>query len=155
MFAGPSVLSVNTTKNVTNPSIVVQWDAVDDFLSTTYTVTWINESDHDLQSYSIREQTSYTITELTLDTVYLIIVTAANRCGSGPEFTTRFSFSVDTTSTTSSISPTVTASSNPMTIMSTANPDIAAASTYYRCNKHWYYYYYHHFFYYYYYYYTT
>ena len=44
-------------------------------------------------------------------------------CGSGPEFTTSISFSLDTTSATSTISPTVTASSNPMT--TTANPSSA------------------------------
>ena len=119
-FIGPSALSVNTTKNVTDSSIVVQWDEVEDYgLTTTYTVTWTNERDHNLQAVTLIEQTSYTITGLTLDTVYTITVTAANKCGGGPEFATRISFSADATSTTSSISPTVTASTNPMTIMST------------------------------------
>ena len=94
-------------KNIKN-SIVVQWDAVDDSLATTYVITWTSESDHNLQSATLIEQSSYTITGLTLDTVYFITVTAANRCGAGPEFVTRVSLSTDTTSTISSISPTVT-----------------------------------------------
>ena len=93
---------------------------MDDFLITIYTVIWTREKDHNLQSVTLLEQTSYTITGLTLDTVYTIIVTAANRCGDGPEFIASISLSADTTSTTPSISPTVTASANPMTIMSTA-----------------------------------
>ena len=128
-FTGPPPLTVNIMINVENSSIVVQWDAVDDFLLTTYTVTWINESEHNLHAATPREQTSYTITGLTLDTVYIITVAAANRCGTGPEFITSISLSADTTSTTSSISPTVTASNNPMTIMSTANPNTATAAT--------------------------
>ena len=113
-------------KNIENSSIVVQWDAVDDFLYTTYIVNWINESDHNLQSAILIEQSLYTITGLTLDTVYTITVTAANRCGIGPEFVASISFPADTTSTVSSISPNVT---NPMTIMSTANSDAAATTT--------------------------
>ena len=99
-------------------SIVVQWDAVDDSLITTYTVIWTREISQNLQSVTLIEQSSYTITGLTLDTVYTITVTAANRCGAGPEFITGVSLSTDTTSTTSIISPTITASTNPMTIMS-------------------------------------
>ena len=106
--------------NVESSSIVVQWDVVDDSLTTTYTVTWTSESDYILQVATLLEQSSYTITGLTLDTVYTITVTAANKCGGGPEFATRILFPADTISTTSSISPTVTANTNPMTIMSTA-----------------------------------
>ena len=121
---------MNTTKNVTNLSVVVQWDEVEDYLlTTTYTVTWTSERDYNLQSVTLMKQTSYTITGLTLDTVYTITVTAANTCGAGPEFTTDISLSADTTSTTSSISPTVTANTNPMTIMSTANPNTATTTT--------------------------
>ena len=108
-------------KNVTNALIVVQWDAVNDFLPTTYIVTWTD--DRDLYGVTaVVEQTSCTITGLTLDTVYTITVTAANRCGSGPEFSTSVSLSTDTTSTTSTISPTVTTSTNTVIITSTANP---------------------------------
>ena len=117
----PSALTVNIIKNISNSSVVVQWDAVDDSLPITYTVTWTDEKD-DNGVATVEEQTSYTITGLTRDTVYTISVTAANRCGSGPEFRTSISLSTDTTSTTSSISPTVTASTNPMTVISTVNP---------------------------------
>ena len=108
-------------KNIESLSIVVQWDVVDDFLFTTYAVTWGDRIDQ-LATVTVDDQTSYTITGLTLDTVYTITVTAANRCGQGPEFRTSVSFSTDTTSTASTISPTVTASTNPMTIISTVNP---------------------------------
>ena len=118
-FTGPSALTVNIVKNIESSSIVVQWDAVDDFLHTTYTVTW---GDHNDQFDIVDEQTSYTITGLTLNTVYTITVTAGNTCGGGPEFRTSVSFSTDTTSTISTISSTVTASTNPMTIISTVNP---------------------------------
>ena len=89
---------MNVTKNITNSSIVVQWDAVDDFLPTTYTVTWTDGRD-DIQVATLTEQTSYTITGLTLNTVYTITVTTANMCGNGPEFSTSISFSSDTTGT--------------------------------------------------------
>ena len=111
---------MNVTKNTKSSSIIVQWDAVDDFLPTTYTVIWTNNKDH-FGVAVVEEQTSYTITGLTLDTVYTITVAAANMCGQGPEFRTIVSFSTDTTSKTSTISPTVTASTNPMTIISTSN----------------------------------
>ena len=117
-------------KNIENSSIVVQWDAVDDFLTTTYIVTWTSERElSNIQSATLREQTSYTITGLTLDTVYTITVTAANICGAGPEFVTSISLSTNTTSTTSSISPTVTAITNPMTIISTASSVTITTST--------------------------
>ena len=125
-LTGPSALTVNIMKNIESSSIVVQWDVVDDFLHTYYTVTWTSESDG-IQVATLIEQTSYTITGLTLDTVYTITVTAANDCGQGPEFRASVSFSTDTTSTTSSISPTVTASTNPMIIISTANPTTTTA----------------------------
>ena len=83
---------MSTTKNI-GSSIVVQWDAVDDSLITTYTVTWTRAGGR-LQEVTVTltEQTSYTITGLTLDTVYTITVTAANDCGNGPEFSTTVSF---------------------------------------------------------------
>ena len=101
-FIGPSALTVNIIKSITNSSIVVQWDAVDDSLSTTYTIIWTD--DRDLNEVdTVDEQTSYTITGLTLDTVYTIYVTAANKCGGGPEFRTSVFFSTNTTFTTSTI----------------------------------------------------
>ena len=117
-MTGPSALTANIIKNIESSSIVVQWDAVDDSLPTIYTVTW---TDHrDLNGVdTLDEQTSYTITGLTLDTVYTITVSAANRCDSGPEFRTSVSLSTDITSTTTTISPTV---SNPMSVTSTINP---------------------------------
>ena len=78
-------------KNLTNLSIVVKWDALDDFLPTGYTVNWNKRSDQ-TQAIILSEQTSYTITGLTLDTVYTITVTAANMCGDGPKFRTSVSF---------------------------------------------------------------
>ena len=99
LHAGPSALRVNIMKN---SSIVVQWDTVDDFLPTVYTITWTSDRDiNGVDTVDVDEpETSYTITGLTLDTVYTITVTAANRCGSGPEFRNRVSISTGTTSTT-------------------------------------------------------
>ena len=115
-------------KNIGNSSIVVQWDTVDDFLPTSYTVTWTDGRDL-FQVATLIEQTSYTITGLTVNTVYTITVTVANMCGQRPEFRTSILFSTDTTSTTSSISPTVTVSTNPMTIISTVNPSSTTTTT--------------------------
>ena len=113
LLIGSPALRVNIMKNITNSSIVVQWDAVDDFLPTTYTVTWTDDRDlHEVAT--VNEQTSYTITGLTLDTVYTITVSIANKCGQGTEFQTRILFFAVTTSTTTTISP--TASTNTPTI---------------------------------------
>ena len=114
-FTGPSALTVTIIKLNDTLSIVVQWDVVDDFLDTNYGVTWTSRRNH-VQAVGLIEQTSYTITGLTLDTVYTITVAAVNICGNGPEFRTSITFSTGTTSTTN-ISPTVTASTNPMTTM--------------------------------------
>ena len=111
---------MNIIKNIERSSIIVQWDVVDGSLPTTYTVTWTD--DRDLHGGdTVDEQTSYTITGLTLDTVYTITVTAANMCGSGPYFITSVSLSTDATSTTTTISPTVTASTNTVTTMLTTS----------------------------------
>ena len=86
-LTGPSTLTVNITTNIESSSIVVQWDTVDDFLLTTYTITWSDDKHHH-GGDTVEEQTSYTITGLTLDTVYtiiIIIVNTANMCGDGPE----------------------------------------------------------------------
>ena len=136
---GPSALTVNLTKKFENSSIVVQWDAVDDSLITTYTLTW-TRAGGSLQVATVIEQTSYTITGLTLNIVYAISVTASNMCGSGSGFNTSVSLSAVTISTSSSISPNITASTksirisiatisstivttttNPMTTSATAN----------------------------------
>ena len=84
MSLGPSALTVNITENINSSSIVVQWDEVDDSLTTTYTVTWTNERDNATHLVTLTEQSSYTITGLTLDTVYTITVTISSRCGNGP-----------------------------------------------------------------------
>ena len=75
-----------------NLSIVLQWDEVDNYLSTTYVVTWTSERDHIVKVTNLIEQSSHTITGLTLDTVYTITVTAANNCGTGLEYSTSVSF---------------------------------------------------------------
>ena len=87
MYVGPSALRVYITKNIKDLSIVVQWGEVDDFLPTTYIITWTSMTAR-LESVTLIEQSSYTITGLTLDTVYTITVTASNRCGTGPEYST-------------------------------------------------------------------
>ena len=89
---------MNITKNAESSSIVVQWDEVDDSLPTTYVVTWTSERDlNNIQIKILEEQSSYTITGLTLDTVYTITVTATNTCGAGPEYSTSVSISTGTT----------------------------------------------------------
>ena len=90
-FIGPPALTVNIMKNTKSLSIVIQWDEVHDSLTTTFIVTWISERDHITHPVTLIEQSSYTITGLTLDTVYTITVTAANRCGQGPEYRTSVS----------------------------------------------------------------
>ena len=95
-FIGPPGVSVNTVKNIEDLSIVVQWDAVDDFVHTTYSVVWTDGGNF-FDSYPVEEDTSYTITGLTLDTVYTITVTPSNTCGDGPEGKTRVSFPTGTT----------------------------------------------------------
>ena len=67
--------------------MVLQWDEVDDFAHTTYTIIWGD------QVATVEDPlTSYTITGLTLDTVYIIIISPANSCGTGPEYRTIVSF---------------------------------------------------------------
>ena len=83
---------MNVIENATALSTVVQWDEVDDSLTTTYTVTWSSERDHITHPVALIEQSSYTITGLTLDTLYIVIVTASNICGQGPEFMTSVLF---------------------------------------------------------------
>ena len=75
-------------KNTESSSIVVQWDEVDDSLTTSYIVTWTSERDHTESSPGLTDLTSYTIPGLILDTVYTVTVTANNICGPGPEYRT-------------------------------------------------------------------
>ena len=123
-YVGPPALTVNITKHTESSSIVVQLDEVDDSLPTLYTVTWTSERDlNNVQVKTVEEQSSYTITGLTLDTVYTITVTARNRCGQGPEYSTSVSLTTDTIfSSTSS-----TAITNTMTITSTASLSTSTA----------------------------
>ena len=114
-------MTVNITKNITNSSVVVQWDTVDDVQDTNYTVTWAiaNESNVTLVN---TEQTSYTLTGLTLNTVYNINVTVTNKCGQSDEFRTSVSLSEGKTSINSGISPTITTASHIFTIAPTIIP---------------------------------
>ena len=92
---------MNITKDIESLSLVVQWDAAEDFIDTIYTVLWGNGSNPIFKVATVTEQTSYTITGLTLDTVYTITIAAANMCGDGPEYNTCILLSNDTTSTIS------------------------------------------------------
>ena len=114
---------MNIIKNIENSSIVVhvQWDAVDDFLPS-YMLNWNDGSDQ-AEAAFVAQQTSYTITGLTLDTVYTITVSAAATCAQGPEFITAISLY------TSTIGPTFTANTNPVTIISIVNPSITSTAT--------------------------
>ena len=84
-------LIVNITENTESSSIIVQWDEVGDPDHTNYIVTWTSERDHIIHPVILIEQSSYTITGLTLDTAYTISVTASNKCGQGPEYRTSVS----------------------------------------------------------------
>ena len=70
----------------------MQWDEVDDSLLTNYTVIWTSDGTNFVQSHTLIEQSSYTVTGLTLDTVYTIIIIASNICGQGPEYSTSVLF---------------------------------------------------------------
>ena len=75
-------------------SVIVQWVEVDDSLPINYTVKWTSDgrSSNSMQSHTLMNKTSYTITGLTIDTVYTVTVNAANKCGTGPEYRTNISF---------------------------------------------------------------
>ena len=79
-------------KRILRSEIIVKWDPVDDSLPTNYTVTWDSNETNSTQSSTLTEQSSYTITGSTLDTVYTITVTVTNRCGGVPEYRTNVSF---------------------------------------------------------------
>ena len=118
---------MNITKNTESSSIVVQWDEVDDSLHTIYTVTWISERDlNNVQVKTVEEQSSYTITGLTLNTVYTITATARNRCGTGLEYSTSVSLTTDITSSSTS---TLTAITNTTAITTAASSSTSTAIT--------------------------
>ena len=87
-FTGPPALTVNILKNTEKLSVFLHWDEVDDVAVATYVVTWTSERDHIKNSPSLVGLTSYTITGLTLNTVYTITVTALNKCGTGSDYRT-------------------------------------------------------------------
>ena len=125
-FTGPPALTLNIIKNTESSSIVVQWDEVDNSLPTNYTVNWTSNETNSIQSHTLIEQSSYTITGLTLHTTYTITVTGVNMCGTGPENITSVLFATDTFAR---INPTLTASINPMTINSNATITIATITS--------------------------
>ena len=134
-FTGPHDLSVNITKLInSSTSVVVQWDKVDDSLTTTYIVNWDSErdryisGDRSVHSVILIEQSSYNITGLTLDTVYTITVSASNSCGTGP----RYSSDIILIVTISSIIPTTSIA--PVTIATYATTNAIIASTT-QCNN--------------------
>ena len=96
LLSVPSALTVSIMKSTKSSSVVVQWDEVDDSLPTTYLVTWTSENDRTEESSGLVDFTSYTISGLTLDTVYIITVAAHNDCGTGPEYKTSISLSANT-----------------------------------------------------------
>ena len=83
---------LNVTKIDENVSAIVQWDAVEDSLLTEYTVNWTSIT-IPMQSATVTDQSSYTITGLTLDTVYTVIVSATDKCGTSPESTASITIS--------------------------------------------------------------
>ena len=114
-------------KNTESSSVVVQWDEVDDSLPTTYTVTWTSERDlNNVKVKTVEEQSSYTITGLTLDTVYTISVTARNICGQVPEYSTSISLTTDTTFSSTS---TITAITTTVIITSAASTSTSTVIT--------------------------
>ena len=108
-FTDPDALSVNITKGYGSSSVVVQWDLVDDSPTTAYiifyTVTWTRDGTNFTQRSVLILQQTFTITGLTLDTVYTITVTARHECGYGPEHRTSVSLTVIISTVTASIAP--------------------------------------------------
>ena len=131
LFAGPTALTVSITENITELSVLVQWGEVDDSLPTTYVVTWTSDGTNSTQSHTLIEQSSYTITGLTLDAVYTITVTATNRCGTGPEYRTSVSLPIDAFSTTSisTENPSTAISDIPSVTTSTTDVDVDGSQT--------------------------
>ena len=131
-FVGPPALAVNIMESINSSSVIVQWDdEVDDSLNTTYIVTWTNERDlNNVQSYTLIEQSTYTITGLTPGAVYTITVTATNMCGTGSEYKTNISLSaVTTTPIIPVISSTVTASLVTSACCTTTTNNILVSAT--------------------------
>ena len=119
-------------KNTESSLIVVQWNEVDDSLPTNYTVIWTSDGTNSTQSHTLIEQSSFIITGLTLDTVYTITITAANMCGTGPEYSTSVLLTTGASSTTS-ITPTATDAIPTMLATSTENHYTMTTITSFNC----------------------
>ena len=105
-------------EHITNESIVVQWDAVDDIFPVTYNVTWYNESG--IIGMDTVNGTSYTVTGLTTNTSYNITVVAINTCGAGPVSNISITVTPPTlppSTTTASVTTTLTPSPTSGNIM--------------------------------------
>ena len=88
---------MNITKNIANLSLIIQWNAVEDLIRTTYiTVIWENGTDSTDNITARTDQTSYTIPGLIYLVEYNIIISAANDCGDGPEYNTSVLFATGT-----------------------------------------------------------
>ena len=69
-------------EDIKTDSFVVQWDAVTDIFSISYTVRWYGE---DIDNTNTTNGLSYTVTGLTSNTSYSVTVVANNTCcGAGP-----------------------------------------------------------------------
>ena len=69
--------------DISSESFVIQWDAVMDLFTVNYTVRWYR-GDNVIGMASV-DELSYTVTGLTANTSYNVIVAAINTCcGAGP-----------------------------------------------------------------------
>ena len=105
-------------EHITNESIVVQWDAVDDIFPVTYNVTWYNEIG--IIGMDTVNGTSHTVTGLTAYTSYNITVVAINTCGAGPVSNISITVTPPTlppSTTTASVTTTLTPSPTSGNIM--------------------------------------
>ena len=78
---GPPIAPINirfSPDDITNESLVIQWDAVIDLFTVTYIVRWYR-GDEEIGMASVDEP-SYTVTGLTANTFYGVTVVAINTC---------------------------------------------------------------------------
>ena len=90
-YVGPSSLKVNVTKIIKNLTVDLHWDAVEDILNATYVVTCTHDGNN-FENFTLKEQTSLTITGFIPDKEYTITACATNKCGNGPEYVSTVSF---------------------------------------------------------------